>query len=242
MFEKKFKHIFWFDFETTGLDPWHSDPVQLSYILETEGEEVARRDLRMKPYFAYKCSSCRKGLRYDEVAGEGVTCPRCGKGVANRNASPDALKVIGKTFEEIMEFPDPIEALETLKADLKPMLTKRERPVCAGYNIKSFDMPFMEKWLYKLTNGSVKFPFYFQYNPYIDVLPIVIAMYYRVARRSPEKLSGNIKNMKLASAVDFAKTLVPNYFEGREEEEEKFHDALFDVEQTRDVFKSLLGV
>ena len=143
--------------------------------------------------------------------------------------------------QRLMKYQTPRDAFEIMKKDISGIIRKPEKFLMAGYNSKGFDMPFMEAWIKKVTNNQIKFYEYFMYSPFIDVLPLVIAMYYRVAMRNPQKLP-KVKNMKLASAVDFAKELVPTYFENMEEKEDKFHDALFDVEQTRDVFKSLLGV
>lgn len=41
--------ILYFDVETTGLDPVTHEIVQLAYIIEVDGREVAARDLLMRP-------------------------------------------------------------------------------------------------------------------------------------------------------------------------------------------------
>ena len=241
---KKMKNVCWVDVETTGLDPWRHDPTQLSYIIETEGEERVKRNLFMRPIHTHTCSSCKKIFRFEEGLTVGITCHKCENGVVTNNVEAGALKVTGKTLEEIMAYPDPEEALETLREDVAPILAKKERLVCGGYNIKSFDMPFMEKWLYKMTKGQTKFFQYFYYSPYLDVYPLVIALYYRVMIRTPENLPAEMNNVKLASAFEFARTMQPEYFEdlGYDEENANYHDALFDVQQTIDIFKSLMGV
>lgn len=43
------KKIFWFDTETTGLNSWHQDIIQLAFIVEINGEVKEQGQIRMQP-------------------------------------------------------------------------------------------------------------------------------------------------------------------------------------------------
>ena len=88
-----------------------------------------------------------------------------------------------------------------------------------GYNSNSFDMPFMRRFFTK--NKDKFFGSYF-FNPSLDIM-LLAAVKLRSKRASME-------NFKL---VTVAKTI------GIAVEEEKLHDALYDIEITREMFKRL---
>jgi DNA polymerase III subunit epsilon len=44
------KKVFWFDVETTGLDPLENDIIQLAFLIEINGEIIERHNLLMHPF------------------------------------------------------------------------------------------------------------------------------------------------------------------------------------------------
>ena len=42
--------IFWFDTETTGLDPYHIEIIQLAALIEENGEIIARKTFEAQPF------------------------------------------------------------------------------------------------------------------------------------------------------------------------------------------------
>ena len=47
---ENFKKIFWFDVETTGLDPKRHDIIQLAYIVEIDGKIVDENSFKLQPF------------------------------------------------------------------------------------------------------------------------------------------------------------------------------------------------
>lgn len=110
------KKLFFFDVETTGLDPAVHDIVQLAYIIDRDGEIVDKGDLYLRP----------------------------GPGAA---IDLDALRVQGRTLEQVMAFPPASEAYRTLIERLSMYVDKYNRadklyPV--AYCGIQFDYPFLQ--------------------------------------------------------------------------------------------------
>ena len=89
-----------------------------------------------------------------------------------------------------------------------------------GYNSNSFDMPFLRKFFIK--NNDKFFGSYF-FAPSLDVM-LLAAVKMRRQRASLE----NFKLVTIARAL------------GIEVDEKRLHDALYDIEITREMFKRLI--
>ena len=96
---------------------------------------------------------------------------------------------------------------------------KRDKMFFIGYNAHSFDMPFVREWFRKC--GDKYFGSYFFY-PCIDVM-ILAAWKLRDIRHS-------MPNFQLGTV---AKQL------GIELDEQRLHDAMYDVEMTRAIYTAL---
>jgi len=106
--------VFWFDVETTGLDPEKHEIVQLAYQMVTDGGIVGERNILMRPD------------RPEDI-------------------SPKALKVQGRTLDDVMAFPARKLGWRQFIADLDMWISKWNRTDKAwygGYNVE-FDCDFL---------------------------------------------------------------------------------------------------
>lgn len=135
---------------------------------------------------------------------------------------PVALNVGGFTEEQIKGFKEPKEVYLDLKDLLNKYVdpyNKQDKFFFVGYNSNSFDMPFVRR-LFEKNNDSY-FGSYFFY-PSIDVMILAAE-----ALKKKRKVMPNFKLETVAKeiGVEFDKT--------------KLHDALYDIEVTREVYKRL---
>jgi len=135
------KKLFFFDVETTGLDPDVCDIVQLAYILDRDGEIVDRGDLYLRP--------------------------------SGGPIDPDALRVQGRTLEQVMAFPPASDAYHALIGRLSLHIDKFNRsdklyPV--AYCGIQFDYPFLQN-LFKRHDD----PFFGSWFNHRVIDPIVLA-------------------------------------------------------------------
>lgn len=96
---------------------------------------------------------------------------------------------------------------------------KTDKFFFVGYNCNTFDMPFLRQMFTR--NGDKYFGSWFSY-PSIDVC--LIAGYHLMSRRA------SLPNFKLTT---IARTL------GIEVDESKAHDAMYDIELTREILKEI---
>lgn len=111
--------IFWFDVETTGLEPGLNDITQLAFHLAIDGKTVEKGNLLMRP-------------------------------LSPNNISDEALKIQGRTKEEILEHPPANEQFKVLTDILDKHVDKFKKTdkMCpGGYNVW-FDYQFLN-WLPK---------------------------------------------------------------------------------------------
>lgn len=189
------KYLF-FDVETTGLDPQKNAIIQLSGIIDIDGEIKEEFDFRIKPF-------------EDSVINQ------------------SSLDFLGFTKEHIMNYPEPDIQFNKFVNILNKYVKKFDRNdkfFLVGYNSQAFDMPYLRKFFldnsktakdYEYGNG---FGSYF-YNPTLDVM-ILQAMY--------NKNNYNLTKEKKLFVV--CKSM------GMKIDEEKLHDALYDVRITRELF------
>lgn len=145
------KKLFWFDCETTGLNEFKNDIIQLAFIVEINGTVVEDGQVKMQP------------LNYnDESIGGAI--------------SQAALAIHGMGIETLRTFPTQNEGFSFILRLLDKYINKYEREdkfTPAGYNV-NFDMKFLQGLFKK--QGSKYFGSYFDYH-YLD--PMVLANYLR---------------------------------------------------------------
>lgn len=138
---------------------------------------------------------------------------------------PEALKVGRVTAEEVMAY----EPMDVVYRRFTAMLgkyvdkyDKKDKIYLCGFNSADFDNRFLRAWFRQ--NGDSYFGSLF-YGEDLDVR--ILAAQYLLKRR------GKMDNFKLMSV---AREL------GIEVEEEKLHDALYDIELTRACYRIVTGL
>jgi DNA polymerase III epsilon subunit-like protein len=136
--------------------------------------------------------------------------------------SKEALKVTGKTVEELKTFPPPREAFIGLKAVLDSHVVKGQpRFIFAGQNVP-FDKRFLSSfWQKHKTADEVDFEYYFSSKISYDLMDMT----------RPLKKSGklNVPNVKLGTIME-ALDIKPRG---------NLHDALTDIIGTCDSFYAM---
>ena len=131
-----------------------------------------------------------------------------------------ALRVIGKTREEIQAYPPHEEAYEGLTAFLGAYIDrydKRDKAWLVGFNSRSFDDPFLRLLFERC--GDTFFGSWF-WSDTLDVL--VLASEYLLERRS------RMPSFKLHRVASELGIMI---------DEDRLHDALYDVELTRQIYR-----
>jgi DNA polymerase-3 subunit epsilon len=136
----------------------------------------------------------------------------------------EALKVSGKTKEEVMAYRPMKEVYHDLIKILAKYVDKYDKTdkfFLVGYNNSSFDNPFLRAFF--VQNGDEYFGSWFWSNS-LDVM--VISSNYSIAQRHL------MKDYKLKTVAD--------HF-GIEIDESRLHDAMYDVEITKVLFRLCCG-
>lgn len=131
----------------------------------------------------------------------------------------EALDVAGVTKEQILAYPPMGEVYKQFTALLDKYVSKydkKDKFFLAGYNNASFDNQFLRAWF--LQNGDKYFGSYFWSNS-IDVM--VMATPFLAAYRP---MMENFKQGTVAKAL------------GIEVDDEKLHDALYDIKICRSIY------
>ena len=181
------------DLETTGLDPNENAIVQLSGMIEIDGEVKESFDFKMQPF-----------------EGQIVT--------------EESLVINGLTVETIKTYPKPKEVYKQfsdLLCSYVNRFDKTDKFVIVGYNNSKFDDNFLRTFF---ENSGDKFYGSMFWWPSIDVA--ILAMNLVKEHRS------KFENFKLQTVAAFF---------GIDIEEDKLHDALYDVYLTREIFKKIEG-
>lgn len=135
--------------------------------------------------------------------------------------SKEALQVTGKTMEEIRQYPAPNESYLKLTQTMGKYIDKFDRSdkfYLIGYNAR-FDEDFVRAWFRR--NNDPYFGSWF-YWPSIDVSNLA-AIYFMQNGGRPD----SFKLMEVAKALDI------------EIEQEKAHDAMYDIIVTKQIFELL---
>lgn len=136
---------------------------------------------------------------------------------------PKALAVNNLTKEQIERFASPITVYKkilNLWGNYVDCYDKRDKMFFIGYNSHSFDMPFVREFFKKC--GDKFFGSWFHY-PSIDVM-ILAAEYLKDKRRW-------MPDFKLMTVADRL---------GIEVDKSKLHDAFYDIEITREVYRRVI--
>lgn len=184
----KDRKIFFFDVETTGLDPKKQDIIQLAYIIEINGEIKEQGSFRCQPF------------NYDTI-------------------EKSALGVNKITVEELKTFKTPQQAYRELKNVLLKYVdpyNKKDKFSPAGYNVR-FDVDFLKEFFFK--NGDKYYGALFDYHV-LDVFTLAYVLEF--------KGHLNLDSFKL---INVAKSFDIDFVA---------HDALADIETTREVFYKML--
>jgi len=176
--------LLFLDLETTGTDPVRNGIVQISGIIEIDGESREEFDFHLRPmpgkFFTY-----------------------------------EALQVIGKTKEEILAFPDPVETYQKVVKLFEKYINrynKRDKLHLVGQNPR-FDYDFMTAFFNDNRN-----PYFYAYVKYhlIDLVALTAAF----------SLAGIVKtpDMKLKTIADYFGIKLDA------------HDSKEDIRATREIF------
>lgn len=184
------KKIAYIDVETTGLDPKTCAIIQLSGILEINGEIAETFDFKIRP-------------NPDQA-------------IYTRALEVTSIKmkdVLGAEYTQFTAYEKFIYMLDGHINKYDP----GDKFYFVGYNSQTFDTQFIREFMNAHDN-----PYYGSYfwHPSIDVMQLVA--YAAVGQRN--------------KFVDFKLGTVAKSF-GIELDESRLHDALYDVELTREVFK-----
>jgi DNA polymerase III subunit epsilon len=140
--------ILWFDVETGGTDEKTDALLQLSALVEINGEIVEEIDLKMQPLRG-------KLVKQDAIEKHGMTIETI--------KSFQVAHVCHTHFEAFL-----------LRHNPNP--TKPGRYIMAGYN-PEFDCRFLSQWYQDITGGPYDYWKHLQFSP-LDVLPTLRAMRY----------------------------------------------------------------
>lgn len=184
------KKTLFFDTETTGLDSKKNSIIQFAGIMEYDGKEVDRINIKFQPF-------------------------------EEAEISQEALDKTGTTLEDILGYISHVEGFQKIQLFLDKHCNKFDRNdkiYPAGYNSK-FDTEFLSE-MFKYNGERFGIGSYFNWRT-IDPLPLLYLMDWT------GKIS--LENYKLETVCKHFKITLTDA-----------HDAMSDIEATRDLIKKLL--
>lgn len=137
--------------------------------------------------------------------------------------SKEALEINKRTMAEIAAFEEPESIFRRFKNLLEKYIMpydKSDKFFMVGYNCHSFDSQFLREFFVR--NNSKYYGSYF-WNPSIDVMLLAVA---KLAHKRYE-----MENLKLMTVARHL---------GIEVDEEKLHDAEYDIFLTKAIFKEVV--
>lgn len=185
--------LLFFDLETTGVKFWRNGIHQIGGIVDIDGQEVERFDIRLAPNPA-------------------------------ATIEQEALDVAGVTLEQVQSYQPMEEGYRRLVGILSKYVNKfdkRDKMYLVGYNNAGFDNNFLRALFQQC--GDKYFGSWFYPNcmdVYVMVTPFLMGV------------RNDMENFKLMTV---ARTM------GIEIDENKLHDATYDIELTRDIFYRIIG-
>ena len=114
------KKIFWFDVETTGLNPEQQDIVQLAFLIEIDGSIVESGNMLMQPF------------NYDTISQESLDIH--GRTIDEIKKYPDPRKIYAELIRVLEKYVDRYD--------------KADKFHHAGYNSR-FDLDFLKQFFIK---------------------------------------------------------------------------------------------
>lgn len=181
--------ILWLDLETTGLNPKKNDIWQVGMMIEVDGQVMDEADLKMAP---------RTPSSIDKKA----------------------LEMSGHDKATMMSFSDPRAVMATFKEILAKYVDRfdsDDKFVLAGFNIATFDDPFLREAFRK--DGDKFYGSWF-FNAVLDVRAFVPFLLLRGYRFPDLKLETICEGLGI---------------------EIQAHDALSDIRATRTLWQFLRG-
>lgn len=185
--------LLFFDLETTGVKFWRNGIHQIGGIVDIDGQEAERFDIRLAPNPA-------------------------------ATIEQEALDVAGVTLEQVQSYQPMEEGYRQLVGILSKYVNKfdkRDKMYLVGYNNAGFDNSFLRALFQQC--GDKYFGSWFYPNcmdVYVMVTPFLMGV------------RNDMENFKLMTV---AKTM------GIEIDENKLHDATYDIELTRDIFYKIIN-
>lgn len=185
--------LLFFDLETTGVKFWRNGIHQIGGIVDIDGQEVERFDIRLAPNPA-------------------------------ATIEQEALDVAGVTLEQVQSYQPMEEGYRQLVGILSKYVNKfdkRDKMYLVGYNNAGFDNNFLRALFTQC--GDKYFGSWFYPNcmdVYVMVTPFLMGV------------RNDMENFKLMTV---ARTM------GIEIDENKLHDATYDIELTRDIFYKIIN-
>lgn len=185
--------LLFFDLETTEVKFWRNGIHQIGGIVDIDGQEVERFDIRLAPNPA-------------------------------ATIEQEALDVAGVTLEQVQSYQPMEEGYRQLVGILSKYVNKfdkRDKMYLVGYNNAGFDNRFLRALFQQC--GDKYFGSWFYPNcmdVYVMVTPFLMGV------------RNDMENFKLMTV---AKTM------GIEIDENKLHDATYDIELTRDIFYKIIN-
>lgn len=189
----RYEQITIFDLETTGVKFWRNGIHQIGGIVDIDGQEAERFDIRLAPNPA-------------------------------ATIEQEALDVAGVTLEQVQSYQPMEDGYRQLVGILSKYVNKfdkRDKMYLVGYNNAGFDNSFLRALFQQC--GDKYFGSWFYPNcmdVYVMVTPFLMGV------------RNDMENFKLMTV---AKTM------GIEIDENKLHDATYDIELTRDIFYRIIG-
>lgn len=189
----RYEQITIFDLETTGVKFWRNGIHQIGGIVDIDGQEVERFDIRLAPNPA-------------------------------ATIEQEALDVAGVTLEQVQSYQPMEDGYRQLVGILSKYVNKfdkRDKMYLVGYNNAGFDNSFLRALFQQC--GDKYFGSWFYPNcmdVYVMVTPFLMGV------------RNDMENFKLMTV---ARTM------GIEINEDKLHDATYDIELTRDIFYKIIN-
>lgn len=185
--------LLFFDLETTGVKFWRNGIHQIGGIVDIDGQEAERFDIRLAPNPA-------------------------------ATIEQEALDVAGVTLEQVQPYQPMEDGYRQLVGILSKYVNKfdkRDKMYLVGYNNAGFDNSFLRALFQQC--GDKYFGSWFYPNcmdVYVMVTPFLMGV------------RNDMENFKLMTV---ARTM------GIEIDENKLHDATYDIELTRDIFYKIIN-
>lgn len=149
--------LFYFDCETTGLDPRLNDILTLSGIIEIDGEIKETIDLKIQP------------LNWNSISDEALRI----NGITKEEMKNFDIPIVAK---------QKLEAFFSRYVDkFKKNKTSEDKLICVGYNV-GFDIQFLEEFWRK--NNDRFIGSFLDYHK-IDISSIVLFLKYKGALQFP---------------------------------------------------------